>query len=83
MENCDSCPKEGVKVLPVTKTSVGVTEHATKQLHAEDAKNKVKLVKILNLAALISNLKINIKRERRPKNTTTLSIVRSMTTSCL
>ena len=52
MEYCDSCPKEGVKVLPVTKTSVGVTEHAAKQLHAEDTTNKVKLIQILNLANL-------------------------------
>ena len=26
---------------------------------------------------------MNMKRDKRPKNTTTLSIVRSMTTSCL
>ena len=43
----------------------------------------ISFVKLKLQILTFSHLKINMKRDRRPKNTTTLSMVLNMTTSCL
>ena len=76
-----SGPEKRVKVFPVTQSCSRVTEHTTKQLHSQ----YTKLDQFLNQekGSIYFYLKMNMKSERSPKNTTTLSMVLSITNSCL
>ena len=83
LEDCNCGPEQGVEIFPVTDPSFGVYKLAAEQIHSQDTEMFQRFRGFLPRTDRNVHLNMKIKRASSPKKTATLSMVLSITMSCL